>query len=134
MSRELPQVTVTSTLIATPPPAARGGVLTLKPAAAGLSRFFSCDRPHRPVRFYAPGGEPISLAAPSLPGQTSVDRGHDWSWQTAIRGSQKRRRKNMKAIIAGIGAVLCAALAQSAGADIYTNSVGLGMDPFITFD
>ena len=40
----------------------------------------------------------------------------------------------MKAIIAGIGAVLCAALAQSAGADIYTNSVGLGMDPFITFD
>lgn len=40
----------------------------------------------------------------------------------------------MKAIVVGIGVGLCAALAQTAGADIYTNDVGLGIDPFITFD
>ena len=40
----------------------------------------------------------------------------------------------MKAIIVGIGIIAVGALAQSAGADIYTNSVGLGIDPFITFD
>lgn len=40
----------------------------------------------------------------------------------------------MKAIIVGIGVIAVGALAQSAGADIYTNSDGLGIDPFITFD
>ncbi|UCD76037.1 MAG: hypothetical protein JSV91_03765 [Phycisphaerales bacterium] len=40
----------------------------------------------------------------------------------------------MKAIVVGIGVIVMGALAQSAAADIYTNSYGLGIDPFITFD
>jgi hypothetical protein len=40
----------------------------------------------------------------------------------------------MKAIVIGIGLMTAAVLCQGATADIYQNSFGLGIDPFITFD
>jgi hypothetical protein len=40
----------------------------------------------------------------------------------------------MKAIVIGIGVMAAGVLCQVAAADIYTNSYGLGISPFITFD
>lgn len=40
----------------------------------------------------------------------------------------------MKAIVAGIGVIVAGMWSQAAPADIYQNSYGLGIDPFVTFD
>jgi hypothetical protein len=40
----------------------------------------------------------------------------------------------MKAIAIGVGVIAAAVLCEVAAADIYTNSYGLGISPFITFD